>query len=205
MSYGELTAVDLLYTALELSDMTGADRDKWTIASQKDNPPRLVRLQQVHALCKALLPEKYVTDDVQQVMDGLFSGEFISYRSLDDYAKLISRMEREIAKAGYDNLRKSRLELDHLQNNYRDLLEYKSKFGRLVSHNDGICETSYPYLFSQLVTGSISKQIKQKIRTVDKALILFIDPASRQLSEKELVDVYNYPTDDLGQIDEDWW
>jgi hypothetical protein len=205
MSYEDLTAFDLLHTAIELSAMTGADRDKWTFASQKDNPPRFVRLQQVHALCKAFLPAKYVTENIQNLMDGFFSGEFINFRSIDDYAQLISRMEKAIAKTGYENGGKSELQLDHLQTNYRDLLDYKMKFGRLVGHNDGICETSYPYLYSQLLTGSISRQIKRKIRAVDAALVLFIDPEKMQLSEKELIDAYNYPTDDLGQIDEDWW
>lgn len=205
MSHGELTALDLLYTAIEISDMTGADRSKWTFESQKDNLPRFVRLQQIHALCKAFLPGKYVTDDVRGVMEGFFSGEFISYRSLDDYGKLISRMEKAIAKTGYENFGKSGLQLDHLQTNYRDLLDYKLKFGRLVDHNNGLCETSYPYLFSQLVTSSISEQIMRKIRSVDTALVLFIDPAKMRFTEQELIKAYNYPTDDLDQIDEDWW
>jgi hypothetical protein len=115
--------------------MTGADRDKWTFASQKDNPPRFVRLQQIHALCKAFLPGKYVTDDLQNVMDGLFSGAFISFRSIDDYSLLISRMGKAIAKTGYEKVGKTQLQLDHLQTNYQDLLDYKLKFSRLVGHN----------------------------------------------------------------------
>jgi hypothetical protein len=87
---------------------------------------------------------------------------------------------------------------------YRDLLAYKLKFSNLLSHNSGIYETSYPYLFSQLATRDISNSIKQKIRVIDTSLALLIDPKKRHFSEEDLVKKYGYPTDDLGQIDEDW-
>lgn len=45
-------AVDLLEKTLEFTSMT-PDPEMWSYAAQRDNPPRFVRLQQLHALLAA--------------------------------------------------------------------------------------------------------------------------------------------------------
>jgi hypothetical protein len=54
-----------------------------------------------------------------------------------------------------------------------------------------------------MLTNSISSNLKDKYNDLDRTLELFINPKELLFTEKELVEKFNFPTEDLHQIDMD--
>ncbi len=73
-----------------------------------------------------------------------------------------------------------------------------------LGHNRGIMEISYPFFFSYIVTKSISDSMRMKVKELEVILCLFIDPFQRRFTMGELVKNFDYPEEDLFEIDLDW-
>ena len=66
----------------------------------------------------------------------------------------------------------------------------------------GVLEASIPFaLFYVDLTDSISSNLINKYDDLDHALELIINPGKLVFIERKLVEKFNYPTDDLHQID----
>lgn len=197
----EYSALDLLQKIIEFTSMT-PDTEDWTFKRQKFNDPRFIRLQQIMSLFWAFIPglnSKEIRDD----LENFYSGEFILTRKIDDYHKLINIIDYTISISDFGIGPKQEIYSDHLQFNYRDLLNYYIGMNKL-GHNSGIMEISYPYFFSYIVTKSISDSMRMKVKELEVILCLFIDPFQRRYTMEELVKNFDYPEEDLFEIDLDW-
>lgn len=197
------TAVDLLEKVIEFTNMTPDPKD-WSFEVQMKNDPRFVRLQQILSLSWAFIPESVYSKGIREIIEKIYSGEYIHSRQIENYRKLYEYMDKTILKSNFEIAPKRKMDLHDLQNNYRDLLNYYLKLNRLVNHNKGIMEISYPYYFPYLVTESISKSIIPKSRKISATLSIFIDPIKRKFTEAELIQNFDFPTEDLFEIDMDW-
>jgi hypothetical protein len=56
-----------------------------------------------------------------------------------------------------------------------------------------------------MLTNSISSNLENTFEELDQTLELFINPKKLQFTEQELIDKYNFPKEDLHQIDLDNW
>ena len=196
------TAGDLLDTVIEFTQMT-PDPEDWSFKRQKNNDPRFIRMQQILSLLWAFIPEIIIKDERQAIED-FYSGNFVRYRQIQDYQKLINIMDNTILKGDSGYVSKEQISLDELQYNYGSLLNYYIKLHKLISHNNGIMEISYPFYFSYLVTRNISESLKSKARKLKSILALFIDPFGKKFTIEELINNFDYPEEDLFDIDLDW-
>lgn len=196
------TAVDLLDTVIEFTQMTPEPED-WSFKRQKFNDPRFIRLQRILSLLWAFIPEIKIKDERQAIED-FYSGNFVLSRQIQDYQKLINIMDNTILKVDSAYASKVQISLDELQFNYGNLLSYYIKLNKLINHNDGIMEISYPFYFSYLVTKNISESLKSKARKLESILALFIDPFNQKFTMEELINNFDYPEEDLFDIDLDW-
>ena len=108
-------------------------------------------------------------------------------------------MDKVITKS-FDFLDKYKeWELQDLCFNYRDLVEYKIKLNMLLNFNAGIMEISYPFSFSPIISSDISENIKYD--KLDKFLSTVIDPENRIFSRDQLIKDYNYPKEDVYDME----
>ncbi len=196
----KITAITLIYNILDLERLL-PNIDDWELEKQKGNPPRYVRLQQIDALFKVFTPSYYKDGDIVTGVWNFMEGQFILSRGINEYNKVIKVMDKEI-NASDRSFEKEVWDLYHIQHNYRDLLRFKKSISQVKSHNSGMMEMSYPYFYSYLASNKILDKIN--CDEIDKFLSLVIDPLGRSFTVEELIRDYNYPKDNLGDIDFDW-
>ena len=197
------TALDLLNKVIEFTSMT-KDSAEWSFEKQKDNPPRLVRLQQIQALMEAFVPCLAPATDIVRSIKDFYSGDFIIHQPIAKYASLVEDIEKTIAGSKFRNARKKEISTIHMQSNYRDLLDYYIKLKGLLNHNNKYLEISYPYLFPYIVTEDISASIASTVDPISHLLAAFIDPGKQSFTKEELTSKYHYPTEDLLDLNLDW-
>ena len=194
------TAIHLIEKIIEFISLT-PDKEFWKIELQRQNPPRYYRLLQIKSLAYAFLPKETCYQTLSSQIKSVLKGDFIGNRTETDYKELIILMD-EFTKRGKDEYDR----IPDLQYNYSNLLDYKFKLNEIFSHNSGILEISYPYIFAYDLTDKASRELKKipVIEEIDKYLALFIDPMQKSFSYKELIINYEYPNVDLWQIDAEW-
>lgn len=202
-NYPKHTALTLLEKVIEFTGMTN-DSSEWTFEEQRGNPPRLVRLQQIHSLMKAFVPELMSTKDIQWSIKNFYTGNFITHRSVEDYSELIVIIDKTIEESRFRGARKEKLDVYDLRSNYCDLMDYYLKLKSLLNHNHSLMEISYSDMFSYIITDSISGSIYSETETISKLLREFIDPGGHSFTEEELIEQFRYPVVDLQDMDLDW-
>lgn len=197
------TALHLLEKVIEFTNMTN-DPVEWSYEEQKGNPPRFVRLKQIHALIDAFIPELMPSKDIRQSIENFYVGNFLTSRSLIEYSDLTGKIDKAIENSRFSGAHKKKLDVFDLRSNYCNLMDYYLKLKSIVNHNNGMMEISYPYMFSYIVTDSVSEAIKLKVEVIGNLLGEFIDPKNHAYSEEEMVSRFNYPAVDLLEMDVEW-
>jgi len=200
----ELTALTLIEDIIKFVSITSNNSD-WSFEKQKDNLPRLIRLQQIEVLVIVFIPELSGLKDIKTKIENIINGEFIERRPISYYNELLLDMEKTIKKAEPSWKKKNGWESSDLRHNFIDLLNFKILMNKLLQYNSGIMEISYPYLYSYVGTKDVIKKIgKIGSNKFDPFLSLVIDPQSSIYTIDELVKEHNYPNEDLSEIDIDW-
>jgi hypothetical protein len=194
----EITGITLLNKILEFKSNI-SDTKKWTLPDLQGDETNLVRFNQIQCLTKLFVPDVYTPNDLTTSIDSILNGDFINIREERIYKNLFLRMDKVITKS-LDFLDKYKeWELHDLCFNYRDLVEYKIKLNMLLNFNVGIMEISYPYCYSSIISGDISENIKYN--KLDKFLSTVIDPDNRIFSRDQLIKDYNYPKEDVYDME----
>lgn len=205
--------IDLLEKILEFVALT-PNQNEWNYIALKTNEPRLVRLKQIHALLKAfLLIEKtnlfekvnqYFNPNLSNEINAVLQGIFIEKRTIEDYEELAQFAQNYLQKKEFDTKRPIRL--IELQFIYPKMIDFKIKLKAILEFNSGWLEASSPFsIFHIMLTNSISSNLENTFEELDQTLELFINPKKLQFTEQELIDKYNFPKEDLHQIDLDNW
>lgn len=198
----EITGIILIDKVLEFIAMTSNPSD-WNLAKQKDNEPRLFRLQQLNVLFELFFPESYNLNDMKGNIESVLNGNFISQRKAEMYCNLFIQMDKLIENSKYNFKKEDEWRISNLRHNYRELIEYKIKLRKVMEFNSGIMEISYPYLYSVIVSNNISDRINNKI--LDDFLWTVVDPTKTIYKKETLIKYNNYPEEDVYNVDLDWW
>lgn len=197
------TALHLLEKVIEFTNMT-SDPVEWSYEEQKGNPPRFIRLKQIHSLMDAFIPELMPSKDIRQSIENFFVGNFLTSRPSIDYSGLTSKIDKAIENSRFSGAQKKKLDVFDLRSNYCNLMDYYLKMKNLINHNNGMMEISYPYLFSYIVTDAVSEAMKSKVDIISKLLVEFMDPKNSIYTDEEMVSRFNYPEVDLLEMDVEW-
>ena len=201
----ELSALTLIESIIEFARMTSGDHSDWCFKKQKDNLPRLIRLQQIEVLISVFIPELSGLKDIKTKIENVINGEFIEQRPISYYNELLLDMEKTIKKSEQSWKKTNRWESSDLRHNFTDLLNFKMLISKLLQYNNGIMEISYPYLYSYVGTKNVIKKIEKIAdNEFDQFLSLVIDPRKNDYSLEQLINGHNYPVEDLSEIDFDW-
>ncbi len=198
-----ITSLTLIEKALDFISLT-PDEEEWRFEQQADNLPRLIRLQQLQVLLTLFVPEVFAgSNDMASGLAGLLNGAFILERDEVRYQDLFATMDRAITASRYSPTKYSDWQLHELANNYERTFRFKKEISNVLTFNDGVMEMSYPYLYSFLLTKDILKQIN--LQEINRFLSLVIDPAGKTFTLETLIRDYNYPKENVTEIDFDNW
>ena len=200
-----LTATDLLDKVIEFTEMT-PDQEQWTLSALESNLPRFIRLQQINSLINAFLQNEtsktFVSDKPNLTINNFLSGKFIKERPTSDYIETFQFIRQFINEQGIALGTTSEIQLEELVFAYTFLIAYKRQLRNLLTFNNGwFATSSLPTKFTILLTNSITNNLVNKHSDLDKALELFINPTGLTFTETELIETYNYPIDDLDEIE----
>jgi len=205
------TAVDLVEKAIQFEALT-PNPALWKEGLLKDNPPRLLRLQQINALCRALFTEKrddflgraksFLFEPRIPSLKKLLSGAFLKGRDVSAYEQLIKEMKDTVREKEGHLGETGQLTHAHLTEVYQRLLRYKKQLVALEHFNEGEkVKKTVGLRFSVYLTDEVSQAIKLGAQPLDKALALLVDPQSVSLTREELQLHYGYPKEDIKEID----
>jgi len=178
----------LLYAFIELRAYT-PDFDKWNASSLRSNPPRLIRLQRLQALFRAL--------KINWNPSGFIKGEFIN-----ENLEMYKNFNRDIFEGLMSFTETSpTLSYEDLPWIFENLYKYRIKVEQALSiHNGLLCIGE---LLSYFAIEHLNTSIKLVIEPLDELLILLINPSVFICTEEQLVYNFGFPLDDLNQIDID--
>jgi hypothetical protein len=195
------TAIDLLEKVLEFTKMT--KENEWDVKSLADNPPRLIRLQRINALLSAFCMiqqgfQKRNKNFSDNALQSLIHGDFIQSRALSDYTSVIAVIEER------NRFNKSFL-MDDLKDFYSHLVKYKTAVIReVLNFYSGYMEAPIGVIAAYQLSVETNRMIREQILPIDRLLASIISPGNRTFEEKVLIEKFNFPKDDLLDIDIDW-
>lgn len=207
------SGIDLLEKILEFIAMT-PNEGEWNYKSLNNNKPRQIRLQQINSLLKAfsLTNEKnffekttnYFNPDLKSEIKSILNGDFIKNNEIEDFREVVTFANQFLQDNNHSYDRPVRLhELSFI---YPKMIDYKIKIREIIGFNSGWLEASSTFsIFHILLTDSISANLNNKYENLDHVLELFINPRGQTFTKKELIEKFGYPTEDLHQIDMDYY
>jgi hypothetical protein len=190
--------LDLLAKVLEFNAMT-PNKEHWNEGALKNNPPRLIRLKQIQSLAQAFLIKGA---DSQSTILSILIGDFIKERSVADYMEVFTFIEEVVREKEGETSKYNPTSTNSLRMPYQQLINYKKQLLAILDFNSGWLEAgTINARFSIYLTDSITKHLVGKYEKLDKALELFINPGKLSFTETELITNYNFPPDNLHDID----
>ncbi|WP_445452932.1 hypothetical protein [Flavobacterium sp. 25HG05S-40] len=202
--------IDLLEKILEFIEMV-PDYKQTTLNSINENKPRLIRLKRIESLVSAFFPEnqseslksklKEMFSSKKIDLDFILSGDFIEKRDVQEYLELINQVKYEIQNFGSDEI-----DIADLKNVFIAFVEYKKCIRKILGFNSGWLSVSRKTsMFTIRVTDSISSNLAGKYDKIDEALEILINPKRKSFTEIELISKFNFPKENLEEIDSDNW
>ena len=188
----KVEAIDLLHKYLELRSRT-PDLNEWTEERLVDNPPRLLRLQQLRALFQAF---GIVWDPV-----AFTTGQFIQ-PDYPRYAVVLTRAATEMPIIVAGELSQERYHLPIL---FAILLRYRETLDRGLNFAGGVAEASGLAYYAYAKVEQLNREIRGKLAIVEDVLAALISPEGRSFSIDELARDYGYPDVDVRGVDAEWY
>jgi hypothetical protein len=206
------TAIDLIHKLLDFIEMT-PDSGNWSLLSQKDNLPRYIRLLQIHSLLKAFYNLKitgellnssgYFAYDSNEVIKSFKSGEFVAFRQLCEYTPVISFIQSYVKNKDIYVSGSLNIGIKEIQRVFTNLLNYKQYVNNLERFNSGyLAASSIHTVFSIELTNSISSAIN--CYYLNRVLSLIVSPNTKTFTEQQLLYDFDYPPENLADIDLDY-
>jgi len=189
---------------------------EWNLKSLKANPPRQIRLRRIESLLTAfcsidineslLSKAKSIFFDHHKITIASFlQGDFIKARSIDEYSEVIKFIKDFVKTKVGDVDRKREIRIEELVFIFPFLINFKKQIRSLLTFNSGWLEAgSDVALFSIYLTDSISEKLAGNYSELDYFIELFINPKRLIFTKEEMIDKYNFPKEDLNDVDSDF-
>lgn len=205
----------MLDEIFEFTEMT-PNSIEWNLKSLKANPPRQIRLRRIESLLTAfcsidineslLSKAKSIFFDHHKITIASFlQGDFIKARSIDEYSEVIKFIKDFVKTKVGDVDRKREIRIEELVFIFPFLINFKKQIRSLLTFNSGWLEAgSDVALFSIYLTDSISEKLAGNYSELDYFIELFINPKRLIFTKEEMIDKYNFPKEDLNDVDSDF-
>lgn len=182
------------------------------IFEKKDIPSYLLKKQSIlltdysnHRLLEYSIPEIFEKRDITSGLDDLLYGLFILRREAGIYENLFKIMDNVITSYPYYHYyptKRREWNVFDLIHTYINVISFKKAINKISYWNNGIINMDYQSSYSVIMTKKVRKQIDTKY--IDEFLSLVVDPFAKTVTMDELIQNFNYPADDLVEIDFEW-
>ena len=196
-----ISAKTLLDLIVEFVEMT-PELDDWGFEQQKENPPRLIRLQQIDVLSKLLIPEFPDEYTIKKKILSIYQGEFIKCRAKERYQIVFDEMDEILGLRKIKKHEDFEWNIFYLKHNYCEAFEFKKHIRQIKKYNKDILEIGYAYAPANLLIESIASTINTE--PADIFIISIIDPLKQTFLKTDLVKNHGYPDADITDIDKEW-
>jgi hypothetical protein len=195
---------ELLRTFLELKNMT-KNNSSWNKEMLEDNPPRFLRLRKIEALINFY--------ELGSISD-LESFRFVYHKNYDvqQLTDICKEHEEDIFQKELQSLMKTYKETEADENKYsyfysvlgKEILRIMDAVQKFRNLNNSIYTTSPEYyvpyslhlkLIDQLTEDALAQAIMRYL----------INPGGRVADIQTLQRDFDYPEEDLGEVDLDWF
>jgi hypothetical protein len=192
------TAKDIVKVYSELKDLI-PDVNQWTEAAFKNSKPRLIRLNQLVALKKA-----FKIDDSWEEFE---RGSFVDRFPIESYNLLKQNIKSFKNSSSWNSQNFDHFCYRDLQVTFRLFLDFVVMENTLKNH---ISEYSMTYSLGQNygyehTKSYFSGRTNKKIQYMIDDLVIIIDPLQQVFSEGELINAFNFPKENLEEIDSESW
>lgn len=205
---------DLIDKTLEFISLV-PEPQQWKESALKNHTPYLLRYRQIQGLAKAFFtkPPEGILEKAKSIFSSqhvpgipeLLSGEFIKYRSLEEYTDTMDYMKSEVRTHEGSLDESTPFTLDRLTMVYRYLIDFKRHLWNLVNFRSADLQGgSIPSRFTAYLADSISANLKDKYAGLDEALERLVNPHGLSFTKEELVEKYEYPKSDLKEVEADF-
>ncbi len=183
----------------------------WSSSHQLNSKPSKIRLEMLIALLKAFniidvdFSENNNTDyeEENSALELFSDGFFLEDRSAEENSEVINRIE-SFANKFYPVLFKLRqtYSISWLFNN---LLLFRTRIHEFTIDSKGFDGgIDFAVQYGAFLQNNLQTVINENIKEIDELLCLMIDPTNKIITEKYLIDSFNYPDVNLETIDLDW-
>ncbi len=193
----QLTAAELLDRVWDFLGLVGVEG--WTEADIADNPPRAIRLLQIHALLRALGLEP----DVR----GFLTGKFLADRPVSELQPFFEEARQTLAAAHrghapprFDETARP----DVVLLVFTRLVRFRQSAHQLLNFNSGVLEASGLYRYPLALIDSVNATLAKELGEIERVLALLVDPELRAFDRQTLIRDFGFPDVDLAELDADW-
>jgi hypothetical protein len=196
------SGIDLLNKVIDFTELT-PEESNWNLNALTNNPPRYVRLKEIEALLSAFseFSNQLVADPFVWTINNFLTGEFIKQRKIEEYSETIEFMQKYLISHGKIRGENSEIKIGELAFIFPFLVNYKRQTKKLFDYNSGWLAGGQTVRFMISMTNNITSCLNDKLSDLDHTLELFINPKGFTFTESLLFEKYNYPTDDLEEIE----
>jgi hypothetical protein len=187
------------------SELYELERDvtKWSITNFKKNLPRLIRLQMILSLFKVL--------GIKRNFKSFMEGGFIQKDyDVNNLLQLLLLSDEDIEQVydwisnGYIKRVTDEFSKWEAMFTFKYLLKYRLQLELLYRCHAGNILCSPRLFLAAAIKNHIEENIINQTKLLSKVLVHFINPTDMEITMASLHSLYNYPIEDLGDIDFEW-
>ena len=171
----------------------------WCFEHCIKSKPAKIRLNRLNSMLNALKIANEPFD-----LSYFEQGNFLKDREIEENYELIEKIQNlveEKTSSDYE-VRKGKFSIAWL---FKDLLRFRKEIYDVVQPWSGFGAGFNNVLyFGKIHQENLKKLIRENTDEIDEILCLIIDPQKKVISEKELIEKYNYEVADLDEIDRVW-
>lgn len=204
--------IDLIEKIIEFIEMT-PNSSEWTYNSLKENEPRLIRLKQINSLISAFIFESKKDNFANKIkelfspqkveLQNILNGDFLEKRNFNEYSEFVLLVNKDTQVSNFIS---KEIDFTDLKNVFLLFISYKKKLRQLLEFNSGWLSVSrITSFYSIQMTNSISSNLIGKYTDLDDALEMLINPKNLSFTETELISNFNFPKENLEDIDSENW
>lgn len=196
------SGIDLLNKVIDFTELT-PDKSNWNLNALTKNPPRYVRLKEIEALLCAFseFSNHLVAEPFVWTINNFLTGEFIKQRKIEEYSETLEFMQKYLVSHGKKREENSEIQIGELAFIFPFIVNYKRQTKKLFNNNSGWLAGGQTVRFMISMTNNITSCLNDKLSDLDHTLELLINPKGFTFTKSLLIEKYKYPSDDLKEID----
>jgi len=192
---------ELITYYLELSSL--APNKTWSEEEFKDNPPRKIRYKRL-----SVLSQLYNVN-----IDYSNNGNSLNINNEERFSfeELMSKISKENKQSLFESTDlkeiKNRLILDKpywWNYFFNKLIEMRLNLYRFETTNSGYLCGAGLVILPVIINNHINKNLQNSINLLENILSYLINPTEQSFELKELSEKFNYPIDNIEDIDWEW-